>query len=308
MAAMTISQIRFFLVVAWLLIFAGCARLPSIEKTHIKAKTLGDLQSYLTTHKAELGVFRLRGPFDVVRQDDYEIRVTDAERISADVFLAAHAGRAPLVILLHGHEASKDLHAHQAMHVASWGLHALTLQLPNTGPWITNGRMLRGIVAALSSGSSLSDSRIDTGRIILAGHSFGAAAIAVALAEGTPALGGILLDPASQERGLPGYLARIKTPLMIIGADEQYTRTTNREYFFHYTRSGVSEVSIKDAVHEDAQFPSDDSKTTESLQITFASAVTSAALSLHMTGKFDYAWSSFEADLRKGTLLLPRRK
>jgi hypothetical protein len=305
---MAYPNARLILVITWLILVAGCARLPSIEKTHIRAKTLGDLQAYLTTHKAELGVFRLRGPFDVARLNDYEIRVSDSERFNADIFFAAHAGRAPLVLLLHGHEASKELHAQQAIHIASWGLHALALQLPNTGPWITNGRMLRGIVAALSSGSSLSDSRIDTGRIILAGHSFGAAAVAIALAEGTPALGGILLDPASQEKGLPGYLAKIKTPLMIIGADDQYTRTTNREYFFRYMRSGVSEVSIKDAIHEDAQFPSDDSKTTESLQITFASAVTSAALSLHMTGKFDYAWASFETDLKKGALLFPKRK
>lgn len=308
MAGMVYPSSRLILLVAWLILVAGCARLPSVGKTHIRAKNLGEMQNYLSRNRPELDLFRLRGPFEVVVRENLEISLSGSEQVAADLYFAAHGGRAPLVILLHGYDATKEMHAQQAVHMASWGIHALTLQLPNTGPWIGNGRTLRGVVSAIQQGRVLADSRIDSKRIILAGHSFGAAAVAIALAEGAPAMGGILLDPASQLRSMPGYLGKIRVPLMIIGADDQYTSTTNRHYFFYYVRGDVSEISIKDAIHEDAQFPSDDYKTTEALQISFASALTAAALSLHMTGKFDYAWASFQPDLARGKLLFPRRK
>jgi len=43
-------------------------------------------------------------------------------------------------------------------------------------------------------------------------------------------------------------------------------------------------------------------------QITFVSALTSAAFSLSSTGKLDYAWSSFSAALGTGKFLNARRK
>ncbi len=301
-------HIRTVLLLIFLAIIAGCARLPRIDKTPIRAHTLGDLQGQLLKRQASLDTFRLLGPFDVATQTNHEIRLSDAERYSADVYLASHPERAPLVILLHGLDATKEQHAYQAMHVASWGMHALSLQLPNTGPWVANARILARVVHALHRGDVTVDRRIDTAKIILAGHSYGAAAVAIALADGAPAMGGVLLDPAAIGRDLPQFLRKVRTPIMILGADEQITRTNNREYFFLFVPSGVAEVSVKDATHEDAQFPSDASSSTEALQITFAGALVSSALSLHMTGRFDYAWTSFEPDLHNGKLRSPKKK
>lgn len=305
---MRTSQARVALLLFCLAIIAGCARLPRVEKTPLKANSIGDLQVQLQKRPASLDTFRLLGPFDVATRTNYEIRLSDAEYYSADLYLASHANRVPLVIFLHGNEATKELHAYQAMHVASWGVHALAVQLPNQGPWGENARILGRIVRAIRGGTLPMDNRIDTARLILAGHSYGAAAVSIALGEGAPAIGGLLLDPAAITKGLPQHLGKIQTPVMILGADEQITRTNNREYFYFYIRNGVSEISVKDATHEDAQFPSDASSTTEALQITFAGALAASALSLHMTGNFDYAWASFEPDVRSGKLLRPRKK
>jgi hypothetical protein len=207
-------------------------------------------------------------------QKDYEIRLSITERVNTDLFLSAHGEKAPLVIILHGFDSSKEDHTYQAMHLASWGMHSLSLQLPNRGPWVSNGKTL----------------------------------VAVALADGAPATGAILLDPAAISRELPGYLSRIKKPVLILGADEHVSPARNRDYFYRNVRSGIGEVSIKDAIHEDAQFPSGSTQATEELQVTFMRTLTSAALSISSTGKFDYAWASFGDVLKNGKFFSAKKK
>ena len=179
-----------------------------------------------------------------------------------------------LVIILHGFDSAKEDHTYQAMHLASWGMHSLSLQLPNRGPWVSNGKTL----------------------------------VAVALADGAPATGAILLDPAAISRELPGYLSRIKKPVLILGADEHVSPARNRDYFSRNVRSGIGEVSIKDAIHEDAQFPSGSTQAIEELQVTFMRTLTSAALSISSTGKFDYAWASFGDVLKNGKFFNAKKK
>jgi len=253
-------------------------------------------------------LFRLSGPFEVERQDDREIRLSDTERVEADLFLAGHAEKAPLVIFLHGHGASKESHAYQAMHAASWGLHGLTLQLPVEGPWINNGKTLARIVEFVHRQPEALGARIDVSRIILVGHSFGGVAVAVALAEKARVAGGILLDPAGESGDVPGYLLRIDAPVLVLGADERVSAAVNRDYFFRYTRGKVAELSITDASHEDAQFPAEGGHTTEALQISFAAAITSASFSLALTRRFEQAWASFEEDFRNGKLIRGKKK
>jgi pimeloyl-ACP methyl ester carboxylesterase len=224
------------------------------------------------------------------------------------LYLSAPAEKAPLVILLHGHDNSKEDHAYQAFHLATWGIHSLAVQLPNTGPWIANGRTLARIVTFIHRRPELIDSRVDVNRIILAGHSFGGAAVAIALAEGAPAAGGILLDPAGIGKDLPKFLRKIDKPVMLLGADARVSPVRDRSDFYLYIRRGIAEVSIWDASHEDAQFPLEpapqepgtDSSASEELQITFVSALTSAVFSLGHTGNFDYAWASFGDAIENG--------
>jgi hypothetical protein len=301
------------LAIAWVAIIAGCARMPGTGITALKPRSFSELEQHLTTHQADVDEFRLRGPFAVATRTDVQLPALGSEHATGDLYLASAPGKAPLVVFLHGHDNSKDDHAYQAMHLATWGIHSLALQLPNNGPWVRNGKMLATIVAALHKNPELLDARIDPARIIVAGHSFGAFSAAIALAEGAPAIGAILLDPATAAKGLPAYLRKIDKPVLVISADAQVSAARGHGDFYRYIRSNVSEISILDAAHEDAQFPLEqspisfggDSEPTEAHQITFVSALTDAAFSLAATGGFDYAWASL---VKNGKFIAPRKK
>jgi pimeloyl-ACP methyl ester carboxylesterase len=153
-------------------------------------------------------------------------------------------------------------------------------------------------------------------RLILVGHSYGGTSVVVAIADGAPAAGGILLDPAGISRELPKFLSQVTKPVMLIGADERVSQARDRELFYLFIRSGITEISIKDASHEDAQYRAEypvqlfasSAPDTEELQITFVSALTSAAFSLASTGKLDFAWGSFSDAIKNGRIFNPKRK
>jgi pimeloyl-ACP methyl ester carboxylesterase len=289
---------------------------PPVSASAVKARDFVELQGYLLSRHADVDLFRARGPFGVAIHEDRELRVAASERIKTDVFLSSAATKAPLVVFLHGDDSSKRAHANQAAHLASWGMHSLTVQLPRNGPWDSNGRALARLVTLIHHFPETIDKRIDVSRIILVGHSFGAFAVAVALAEGAPAAGAVLLDPAGGAKDLPEILRRIRKPVMVLGADDELATPRNRDYFHEFIRSDVAEVSIRDAVHEDAQYPSEvalqnagnDPDTTEALQVTFVSALTAAAISLSATGALDYAWASYQHALQDGELFNAKRK
>jgi pimeloyl-ACP methyl ester carboxylesterase len=316
MLGICFNRFGFALAIAWLTLLGSCARIPDTGVTPLKPASLADLQGQLLTKKADVDQFRLRGPYAVTIREDQELRLSAKEIIEADLYLSEPAEKAPLVILLHGHENSKEDHAYQAMHLATWGMHSMTVQLPNKGPWIRNGEILARIVNLIHARPEMIDKRIDPQRIVLIGHSFGGSAVAIALAVGARAAGGVLLDPAGVGRAMPAYLRKIRSPVMVIGADGRIALTRNREYFYEYIRSDVADVSITDAHHEDAQFSleplahgiASDSSATEEMQISFVAALTSAAISLGLTGKLDYAWTSYGEAIRSGKLFDPLRK
>jgi hypothetical protein len=103
---------------------------------------------------------------------------------------------------------------------------------------------------------------------------------------------------------------------MVIGADEDIWPTRNRGQFYRFIPSAVGEISIRDTVHQDAQYPNehtlrafqDDPEDTEEAQITFVSALTTSAFSLAATGNIDYAWNSFEDAFKTGIFFNGRRK
>jgi pimeloyl-ACP methyl ester carboxylesterase len=296
---------------------AGCARpFPATKVTSIKTANPAELQRYLLTRKPDVTQFWFRGPFGTVERKDVEIPVNSDLTAKADLYLCAAAGKVPLVIVLHGNNNSKEDHAFQAMHLASWGMHGLALDLPNRGPWIANGRTLAKLVDTIHRTPQLVDRRIDPDKIILAGHSFGATAVSTALAEGAPVLGGVLLDPSAIGRGLSQLLKRIAVPVMVIGADEEIWPARNRAQFYRFIPRAVGEISIRDTVHEDAQYPNrytlrafeDDPDDAEEAQVAFVSALTASAFSLAATGNLDYAWNSFESAFTSGIFFNARRK
>jgi dienelactone hydrolase len=307
----------FALAIAALALAGGCARQPPVVGvTPIRAADPAELQRILLARAPDYAQFKLRGPFKVSERRDLRIPVPGRAAVTADLYLCEAAKQAPLVIVLHGHGNSKEDHAFQASHLASWGMHALALQLPNEGPWIANGGTLARLVRAIRGSPSLLEGRVDTDRIILSGHSFGATAVAAALAEGAPATGGVLLDPAGIGRQLPALLKRVKVPVMLIGADEEIWTTRNREYFYRFIPRGVAEISIRDALHDDATHArrptlfagDDDPMDSEEAQIAFVSTLTAAAFGLSATGNLDYAWVSFDDALKKGVFFNARRK
>ena len=319
--AATIGQSAFriavLLLIALMAHSVGCARrFPEPEVTPIKAANPAELQRYLLSRKPDVAQFRLRGPFGVTELRDLEIPLASGITVEADLYLCAAAHKAPLVIVLHGLDNSKEDHAFQAMHLASWGMHGLALDLPKRGPWIANGRTLAKLVDAIRRTPKLVDGRIEADKIILAGHSFGATAVATALGEGAPALGGVLLDPAGIGRELRQLLQRITVPVMVIGADEDIWPTRNRGQFYRFIPTAVGEISIRDTVHQDAQYPNehtlrgfeDEPDDTEEAQIAFVSALTASAFGLAATGSIDYGWNSFENAINNGTFFNARRK
>lgn len=306
------TSVLYAFLLGFLFLVSGCIRLPSTGLTSLKPRSLEELNGYLLGHKADVELFRLRGPFAVTVQEDRELIMPSGEHFNVDVYLSSPKEKTPLVILLHGHGNTNKDHAYQAWHLASWGLPCLAVQLPNYGPWSENGSAVAELVRQVQRNPQLIDSRIDVNKIILAGHSYGGFAVAVALAKGAPAAGGILMDPAASESNVPAILIKVNAPVIVLGADERLTATVNREYFFRYIRGNVGEISIRDAVHEDAQYPAKsygfDGFAREDQQIAFVSALTSAAFSLSATGKLDYAWASFDDAIRTRRFFNARRK
>jgi predicted dienelactone hydrolase len=295
----------------------GCARqFPTTEVTPIKAANPAELQRYLLSRKPDVAQFRFRGPFAVVERKDLGIPVSPDLTVEADLYLCAAANKAPLVIVLHGLDNSKDDHAFQAMHLASWGMHSMAIDLPKRGPWIANGITLAKLAGAIHRSPHLVDDRIDADKIILVGHSFGATAVGAALGGGAPVIGGVLLDPAGIGRQLPESLRRITVPVLVIGADEDIWPTRNRGQFYRFIPAAVGEVSIRDTVHADAQYPNehtlrafeDSPDDTEEAQLAFVSALTASAFGLAATGSIDYAWNSFENAFKTGMFFNARRK
>ena len=304
-------------LVALLAVICGCSRpTPVTGVTKLKAANPAELEQYLLSHKPDLELFRLRGPFLVRPLKDIEIDIGPESKLVADLYVCAAAEKAPLVILVHGYGNSKDDHVFQGLHVATWGMHAIAIDLPNKGPWIAHGRTIARLVNAIRQAPRSVDSHIEVQNIILVGHSFGATTVAAALGEGAPVSGAILLDPAGIGRQLPGLLKKVSVPVMVIGADEEVWPTRNRDYFYRFIPRGVAEFSIRDAVHEDAQYPTDRPLrpavdgpiATEESQITFVSALSAAAYSLAATGTLDYAWATYEEVLTNGRFFNARRK
>jgi hypothetical protein len=104
--------------------------------------------------------------------------------------------------------------------------------------------------------------------------------------------------------------------VIVIGADEDIWPARNRGQFYRFIPRGVGEISIRDTVHKDAQYPNqhtlrtfeDDPDETEEAQIAFVSALTASAFGLAATGNIDYAWNSFENGFKTGMFFNARRK
>ncbi len=264
-----------------------------------------------------MDTFLENGPFQIDVKRDYEIRVSDTELVVTDLYLAKHRDPAPLIIIQHGNLGDKSVHRNQAMRLASWGIHCLVLSLPNKGSWIQNGHTVARLTTLLHDWPALLGNRFDPNNIVIAGHSFGGSAVAIAAGLDAPIRGAIFLDPALFDDKIRDYIKKIDIPSILIGADRSVFQSKRRRDFYKLIKQDILEVSVRDSTHNDAQSPNLFSinqflhlehPTSLINQDRFTAALIASAFSLGATGSNLFAWESFQPEIARGNLINAKRK
>lgn len=214
-----------------------------------------EIELIVNGRKPSLTTFTSKGPVPVVVKKDFKIPLSTSESVTTDFYKPEQDTKSPLLIIQHGNRSGKEFHAQQAELAASWGINVITVEQPNRGRWLQNGKNLGDLVKLLHTWPSLLDDSFEPNEIILAGHSFGGSATAMAAGSGAPVRGIILLDPALVHKKVESFIKQINVPAVLVGADIKVFRSRRRDLFFKRKHSDIIELSIKDATHNDAQFP-----------------------------------------------------
>lgn len=286
---------------------AGCrtSRSASSSAYEVAPVSFRELAETVSKDEPDIDLFKAKGPFAYTVKRNQVIKIRTGKRrvtIVYDLAVPANEAKAPLVILSHGNMSRKEAHRYQIEHLASYGMYAMAVQLPNRDKWMDNGVALGKLVKGLGARPAAVHASIDPEAIILGGHSFGGSAVALAAARGAPVKGLILLDPALFKPSLEDDLAKIDAPVMVLGADRKIFKARKRRSFFQGVSGEAAEISIKGATHDDAQFPSMfavagvgiDPFTTKSRQELFAAAIAASAFSLATTGSVEYAYDALK--------------
>jgi pimeloyl-ACP methyl ester carboxylesterase len=250
------------------------------------------------------------GPISFDVKKNYHIVLGPNEGILTDLFLVKSKSPAPLVIISHGNHSQKEAHHLQGITLASWGINALTVQVPNKDRWLQNGDTIRRLSQLVAKWPAIVGGNVDINRIILAGHSFGGSAITLAAGGGAPIAGLILLDPAVVHSVVTKAMAKVKVPTILLGADRSVFRARRRGTFAKNLGGQFAEISVRNATHDDAQAPSMyslysygiDPYTSEAKQETFRKLLVVAAYSLSGTASTDYFVHQMQRDLQKGVI------
>lgn len=279
-----------------------------------------DVRQELGVRKPTLDSFTSNGPLRTRILENQSVAVAGGETVVFDEATPFNDMPAPLVVLVHGNRSRKEAHRNQLAHLASFGMHAVALQLPNTDRWLANGRTIRRFIAAVRTSKRVLAGPIDRRNIVLVGHSFGGSAVTMAAATKgprTPDIRGlILLDPAVVSPEVERAMAAVKVPVLLIGADPQVFRARRRSLFFQKLAGQVTELTVAGATHDDAQNPSMysigalgfDPFTSRTRQQTFTAALTLGAFSLAATGGLDYTWDATRVAAARGALKDAKRR
>lgn len=280
------------------------------------ASSFKELKTRLIAQSPDVEMFLQPGPYELDRLEDFTIRVERDEVVNTDVYLPIGLKDAPLVIFQHGNLASKEEHRYQAQRVASWGMNAMVVEQPNQKRWLKNGKVLQKLVGLLHMWPTLLNNSFDQSNIILVGHSFGGSAIAIAASRNDAVKGLVFLDPAMVNNKVKRSLSDLEVPAVILGADMQVFESRRRKLFYSLKEDNVVELSIKNATHNDAQYPDKFSFgklfganwTSAERQERFAAAITASAFSIAATGGTDYMWNAVQPELKRGTFIKAKRK
>jgi dienelactone hydrolase len=239
--------------------------------------------------------FSTEGPFSYSRNPDLGIPLSISETLHVDFYTTLAEGKAPLIILSHGNYSGKAAHEYQARMLASWGFNVVVTELPNRAEWLSNGQRLSRLSKFLWSWPQYLGKNVDREKIILAGHSFGGSAAILALNQGAPVIGLILLDPAIVHESVKSAMKASTVPAMLLGADRKYFVSRGRSIFKKNWSKSFGELSVREATHDDAQGPSMFSRftlgvdpfTSREKQNIFVAAMVSSAISLSTSGNLE---------------------
>ncbi len=257
-----------------------------------------------------LSRFAEDGPLVVQSRYNRELPLNLDESIVLDHFAPIIQDKAPLVVISHGNFSAKAAHREQGARLSSWGFHVLSVEFPNRDQWLENGRRLHRLIDLLHRSPDLLGTTVDSEKIIVVGHSFGGSASILAMADGAPVLGAILLDPAVVHSRVTKAMRKVVSPVVLLGSDQRLFMARGRKNFFKNIRSEMLEVTVPGAVHDDAQGPSMFSRsslgvdpfTSRDHQRYFRAMLAAAVIGLSSSGTLDFPSRIFDRERSQGRL------
>lgn len=255
-------------------------------------------------------MFKSQGPFEVIERMSREVTVDLENTIVIDHFAAISSDRMPIVVMSHGNYSSRDAHREQARHLASWGFHVVTCDLPNRNEWLENGKRLEKFTDLIYRIPEMLGRNADRNRVIIVGHSFGGSAAVWAINEGAPVIGAILLDPAIVHKSVADVMRFTDLPVVLLGADRAIFTSRGRGRFWKNVGGEMLEVSVPTSTHDDAQGPSMFSRSTLGIdpftstdrQAIFRSMIVASAIGISSSGTLDFPSGVFSRVAKKGIL------
>lgn len=254
-------------------------------------------QDLVMQHFGDLKKFEI-GPYTFTTDHNRVLDVTHDLHVVVDLYQPNLKNSAPLVIIQHGNHSKKEAHQNHCERLASWGFYCIAMQQQNFGHWMENGKNLNLITKMIYVNPKLIGDYVDPDKIILVGHSFGGSAVSIAIADGAPVMGAVLLDPAVVHKLVLSKLQKVRSPIFLLGADKKVFFARDRKQFGKRIPSEYFEISVRGATHDDAQNPSVhaastygiDPFTSNKQREVFTEALLVNTISLAATGSFVDGW------------------
>lgn len=284
----------------------GCKTISTVNEF----RTVEDIHLRLAVLPGGLERFNAEGPFGWTEKQDLKLTTSVEEQREVDVYLTSGRGKAPIVLISHGNFSGKRAHAEQARRLASWGFHVVVLELPNREQWLENGKRIFDLVQFMNRWPKFLGDNADPRNIILVGHSFGGSAATLAIGQGAPVTGAILLDPAVVHPSVKKAMTNAAVPAVLFGSDPKLFIARGRKNFVKNWGSEFMEFTIKGSTHDDAQGPSMfshytlgvDPFTDDKQRSLFTASLISAAVSLATSGNFAQLRRDVNISLDQGAI------
>ncbi len=282
-----------YIIAVLIMIVTSCASLSDVRQ---KSRRVEPVHSKILLMDPTLDQFIGLGPFEVVQRLDREVAIDLDNTIVIDHFGAKATDKLPIVVISHGNFSSRKAHRSQARHLASWGFHVVTCEFPNRDEWLENGRRLQKFSELIYRVPEILEKNADRNKLIVVGHSFGGSAALLAINNGAPVIGAILLDPAVVHKNVISSMKDIDLPVVLLGADRSIFTTRGRSRFWKGLSGEMIEVSVPFATHDDAQSPSMFSKsalgfdpfTSGERQKIFKAMLAASAIGISASGTLDF--------------------